>query len=113
MHSCTHAVYAYLCHRLDANPPHCGVVQEAEDSQATADDGAAAATGAADGSSAAAPPEVVPGTQRLGDVVSAAAAAQEKVGAGENRAVEHVAMGEGDLAGNLLSQKPNKRKTRS
>eukprot|EP00892_Ulva_mutabilis_P010563 jgi/Ulvmu1/787/UM010_0161.1 len=50
------------------------------------------------------PEEVVPGTQALGDVATAAAAALEKVGAGENRAVEHVAMGEGDLAGNLLSQ---------
>jgi hypothetical protein len=45
---------------------------------------------------------VVPGTQGLHMVATAAEAANEKVRAGENRAVEHVALGDSDVAGNLL-----------
>ena len=45
---------------------------------------------------------IVPGTKNLQVVATAAAAAQEKVQAGENRAVEHVALGDTDVAGNLL-----------
>lgn len=45
---------------------------------------------------------VVPGTQGLRMVATAAAAANEKVKAGENRAVEHVALVDTDVAGNLL-----------
>jgi hypothetical protein len=44
---------------------------------------------------------VVPGTRGL-LAASAAEAAKEKEQAGENRAVEHVALREGDVAGNLL-----------
>lgn len=81
---------------------HSCVALQAPAEKATSEDteDAAPGDGAAAGTAA-----VVPGTQALGDVATAAAAALEKVGAGENRAVEHVAMGEGDLAGNLLSQK--------
>ena len=45
---------------------------------------------------------VVPGTQGLPQVATAAEAAAEKVKAGENKAVEHVALGDADVAGNLL-----------
>lgn len=45
---------------------------------------------------------IVPGTKNLQVIATAAAAAQEKVQAGENRAVEHVALGDTDVAGNLL-----------
>ena len=45
--------------------------------------------------------KVVPGTRGLA-VATAAAAAEEKVEAGENRAVEHVALGDTDVAGNML-----------
>lgn len=82
---------------------HACTVVQAPAEKATSEDTEDAAVG--DGTAVAPPPLVVPGTQALGDVATAAAAALEKVGAGENRAVEHVAMDEGDLAGNLLSQK--------
>lgn len=45
---------------------------------------------------------VAPGTQGLTVVATAAEAAEEKAKAGENRAVEHVALGDADVAGNLL-----------
>lgn len=45
---------------------------------------------------------VVPGTKGLCMVATAGEAANEKVQAGENRAVEHVALGDSDVAGNLL-----------
>jgi hypothetical protein len=84
-----------------------GVSRDGGDAQAAADETLAAGENqkecfSMEASEAEAETAVVPGTQRLQAVATAAEAANEKARAGENRAVEHVALGDNDVAGNLL-----------